>query len=195
MFPAPAALRVANLIGMVWLREQCKASATRASLLFGIDADDAQRYAQLAPGAIEGLCSELDLALLVPRYDQRSLPAVLAAAGRAAVVKSLPGDLELHNLSNLQALRDTCRRSPGEAVWAYGIGHEAAVAYAALDDAAVVALGRALGVSAFVPRYRPAQLAELAAKPAGMRALFAAAFEPEVIPTEDAARRGAFLTH
>jgi hypothetical protein len=194
MFTVPSALHVANLTCLAWLRKECRACAARAAHLFDLSPDAAALYRDLADDAVEALCSELDLSLFVPRFDSESLPPALADA-RQRRRERRPLDLELHNLGPLQALRDACQRSNGDAVWTYRINQETADAYRALDHGDVVALCKALTVSAFLPRYHAAELARILERPAGARALFATAYEPDVAAASEAARRSVYLTH
>jgi hypothetical protein len=194
MFAAPSALHVTNLTGLVWLRKECRECAGRASELFDFGADDALFYRDLSDGAMEGLCSEFDLSLFVPRFDSHTLPAALADA-RKGRRDHHPTELELHNLGHLQALREACQRSSGDAVWTYRINQETADAYRALDHDHVIALCKTLTVSAVVPRYDAAEAARILEKPAGARALFAAAYETDIAAASEAARRSVYLTH
>ena len=194
MFAAPSALHVTNLTSLVWLRKECADDPQRAAQLFCLEQSDARFYGELADFAIEALCSELDLSLLVPRFDCRTLPSVLAEC-RQQRRERPPSELELHNLRNLQALRETCLRSHGDAVWTYRIDHETADAYRCLEHASVVALCQALTGSAFVPRYEADLVARILDKPPGARAVFAAAYETDVAAASEAARRSIYLTH
>lgn len=194
MFAASSALHVTNLTGLVWLRKQCRACAARAAKLFDVHNEAVLFYRDLSDSAIEALCRELDLSLFVPRFDSRTLPAALAAAsGRRRERK--PTDLELHNLGQLQALRDACHRSVGEAVWIYRVNQETADAYRTLDHGQAVALCKTLTVCAFLPRYDAAEAARILDKPAGSRALFATAYETDIAAASEAARRSVYLTH
>lgn len=194
MFAASSALHVANLMGLVWLRKQCRVCTARAAKLVDVDDETVLFYRDLSDGAIEALCRELDLSLFVPRFDSRTLPTALAAtSGRRRDRKAT--DLEIHNLSQLQALRDACHRSVGEAVWVYRVNQETVDAYRALDHDQAMALCKTLTVCAFVPRYDAAEAARILDKPAGSRALFAAAYETDIAAASDAARRSLYLTH
>jgi hypothetical protein len=95
----------------------------------------------------------------------------------------------------LQALRETCLRSNGDAVWIYRIDQETAHAYRTLDHGSVVTLCKALTVSALLPRYEAAQATRILDKPVGARAMFAAAYETDVAAASEAARRSVYLTH
>jgi len=194
MFAAPSALHVTNLTGLVWLRKECRDCAGRAARLFDLHPNDATFYGELSDVAIEALCGELDLSLFVPRFDCGTLPAALDESRRDRRERP-PSDLELHNLSHFQALRETCLRSNGDAVWTYSIDQETADAYRTLDHGSVVALCTTLTVSAFLPRYEAAHAARILDKPEGARALFAAAYETDVAAASEAARRSVYLTH
>jgi len=194
MFAAPSALHVTNLTGLVWLRKHCRACTDRAARLFDFDNEAALFYRDLSDGAIEALCSELDLSLFVPRFDSQTLPAALADT-RGGRRERQPTDLELHNLGHLQALRDACQRSSGHAVWTYRVNQETADAYRALGHDQVVTLCKTLTVSAFLPRYDATEAARILYKPAGSRALFAVAYETDIAAASEAARRSVYLTH
>lgn len=194
MFAASPTLHVTNFTGLVWLRKQCRACMERAEKLFDIDNEAAAFYRDLSDGAIESLSRELDVSIFIPRFDSRTLPeapGVCRSGGR----ERRPTDLELHNLGHLQALRDACHRSVGEAVWIYRINRETADAYRSLEHAQVVALCKTLTVCALLPRYDATEAASILDKPAGSRALFAAAYETEIAAAGEAARRSAYLTH
>lgn len=194
MLPAPSSLHVTNLTDLIWLRKECRASAERAGRLFDLSPEVAIFYRELSDGALESLCGELDLALLVPRFDSKTLPLALAKAGRGHRERH-SGDLELHNLGNFQALREACKRCNGDAVWAYRINQETADAYRTIDHGEVVALCKSLSVSAFLPRYGAVEMTRILDKPVGARAMFAAAYEVDVAAASEAARRSIFLTH
>jgi hypothetical protein len=194
MFAAPSALHVTNLTGLVWLRKHCRACPSRAAKLFELDHETALFYRDLSDASIEALSSELDLSLLIPRFDRHTLPAAIAGAQRNRRERR-PTDLELHNLRHLQALRDACQRSSGDAVWTYRIHQETADAYRELDHDRAVALCKTLTVSAFLPRYDATAASRILDRPAGSRALFAAAYETDIVATREAARRSTFLTH
>jgi hypothetical protein len=194
MFAAPSALHVTNLTGLVWLRKHCRACPSRAAKLFDLDDETALFYRDLSDESIEALCSELDLSLLIPRFDSHTLRAAIASAqGRRRDRR--PTDLELHNLRHLQALRDACQRSSGDAVWTYRINQETADAYRELDHDRAIALCKTLSVSAFLPRYDATAASRILDRPSGSRALFAAAYETDIVAASEAARRSTFLTH
>jgi hypothetical protein len=194
MFAASSTLHVTNFTGLVWLRKQCRACMERAEKLFDIDNEAALFYRDLPDREIEALCRELDVSLFIPRFDSRTLPATLAAvAGNCRERK--PTELELHNLGHLQALRDACHRSAGDAVWIYRVNRETADAYHTLEHHQVVALCKTLTVCALLPRYDATEAARILDKPAGSRALFAAAYETEIAAASEADRRSAYLTH
>jgi hypothetical protein len=194
MFAAPSALHVTNLTSLVWLRKECADDPQRAANLFRLLPNDAHFYGNLSDVAIEALSGELDLSLFVPRFDCRTLPSRLAEC-RQQRRERPPSDLELHNLRNLHALRETCLRSNGDAVWTYRIDHETADAYRCLEHASVVALCHALATSALVPRYEADLVARILDKPPGAKAMFAAAYESDVAAASEAARRSIHLTH
>jgi len=193
MFDASSSLRVANLTSLMWLREQCRAPDEQAASLFGIDDDTVRFYRDLSDVAIEALSRELDVSLFVPRFDNKTLPAALDAecSGHAQAATGLA----LHNIASLQALCDVCRHSVAEATWIYRINRETAEAYAALDHDQVVSLSRTLTACALLPRYDASGAARILDRPAGSRALFAAAYEPDTAPTGEAARRSFHLAH
>lgn len=194
MFAAPSALHVTNLTGLVWLRKHCRACPSRATKLFDLDDETALFYRDLSDESIEALCSELDLSLLIPRFDGHTLRAAIASAqGRRRDRR--PTDLELHNLRHLQALRDACQRSSGDAVWTYRINQETADAYREFDHDRAIALCKTLSVSAFLPRYDATAASRILDRPSGSRALFAAAYESDIVAASEAARRSTFLTH
>ena len=194
MFAAPSALHVTNLTGLVWLRKHCRACPSRAAKLFELDDETALFYRDLSDESIEALCSELDLSLLLPRFDGHTLRAAIASAqGRRRDRR--PTDLELHNLRHLQALRDACQRSSGDAVWTYRINQETADTYRELDHDRAIALCKTLSISAFLPRYDATTASRILDRPAGSRALFAAAYETDIVAASEAARRSTFLTH
>lgn len=193
MFATSSWLHVANLTGLVWLRTQCRDSIEGATGLCDIDEQAALFYRELSDGAMEALCSELDVSLFVPRSDSTSLPGALAA--RDGGPGGRPADLEIHNLGQMQALCDACHRSIGEAAWIYRIDRETAEAYRALTHDLVVRLCKALKVCALLPRYSAVEAARILDKPPGSRALFAAAYETDIAVASEAARRGVYLTH
>ena len=196
MFATSSRLHVGNLTGLLWLRKQCRASLDDAALLFAIDHAGALFYSALSDASIEALCRELDVSLFVPRFDSITLPEALADPNQGRDAEHKPDGLELHNLTHLQALRDVCGHGAGEAAWLYRINRETVDAYRALDDAQAVALCKRLAVCALVPRYDATQAARILDKPAGTRALFAAAYESEIAAAgAGAALRTAYLTH
>lgn len=195
MSAASPGLRVANLTGLLWLRELCRGCMERAAMLFDIDHETARFYRDdLTDGAIEDLSRELDVSLFVPRFDSQTLPEALASVAGNGEQQKAPG-LELHNLGRLQALCEACHRSTGEAAWVYRINCETAEAYRALGHEQLVGLCRTLQVSALLPRYDAAEAARILDKPAGSRALFAAAYETDIAATSEVARRCFYLTH
>jgi len=194
MLATPSFLHVANLSSLIWLRQELAEDPQRAARLFSLGPTDAASYGQLSDFDIEALCNELDLSLFVPRLDGVTLPAVLAECAQPAT--EIPSsDLVLHNLRNLQALRDTCIRSPGEAVWAYRIDHDTANAYQCLEHASAMALCRRYSRSVLVPRYEASVMTRILDKPPGAKAIFAAAYEMDVAVTGEAARRFPYLAH
>lgn len=191
-----ARLLVVNLTGLMWLRQRCCASLDEAALLFALDHQGALFYRALSDESIEALCRELDVSLFVPRFDSITLPAALADGNQGGDADRRPDGLELHNLMHLQALRDACHRGAGEAAWLYRINRETVDAYRALGDDQAAALCKRLAVCALVPRYDASQAARILAKPAGTRALFAAACESELTaPGTAADLRSTYLTH
>lgn len=193
MFASPYALHVTNLTGLVWLRKKCREGDEHSARLFGLAPDDALFYRGLSDRAVESLCGELDLSLFVPRFDSKTLPEALVDAGKGPRARR-PSDLELHNLGNLQALCEACRRSSGDAVWTYRIDQETADAYRQLDHGDAIALCRTLTVSAFLPRYDAVEAARILATPAGAKAVFAAAYETDIAAAGNAARRSVYLS-
>lgn len=193
MYTTASSLRIANLTNLLWVRRECL-MAHGAATLFALDSDAVACYVALADSAIEALCGELDVSLLIPRFDAGALLSMAATIVQHPPIRARTG-LELNNLRNLHDLRQACERSSAEALWTYRISQETATAYRALDDAAVLALCGHLTVSAFVPRYAAAQLTRILDKPAGSRAVFAAAYEPDIAEANHAARRSIYLAH
>ncbi|CAG1018621.1 hypothetical protein BURC_03419 [Burkholderiaceae bacterium] len=193
MFTAPPALHVTNLAGLIWLREECRHDLGHAAYLFDIVEEEARFYLELPDSAIDALCTELDLSLFVPRFDSRALVA-LVAESRDVSGGLRASHLELHNLAGLEALSDACRRSTADAVWIYRINRQTAEAYRALRHRDAVAICSLLAVSAVVPRYDRHDITRILDKPAGSRAMFAAAYEPDIAEPDDA-RLGIQLTH
>jgi hypothetical protein len=194
MFAASHGLRVANLTGLVWLREQCRESMEQATRLLDIDIEAALFYRDLPDREIEALCRELDLSLFVPRFDSVTLPAALATVDKNGGERRLTG-LEIHNLGQVQALCDACHRSAGEAAWIYRINCETVDAYRALAHDQVVRLCKTLNACALLPRHDATETARILDKPVGSRALFAAAYETDIAAASEAARRSFYLTH
>ena len=191
-----ARLLVANLTGLMWLRDRCRASLDEAALLFALDDQGALFYRALSDASIEALCRELDVSLFVPRFDSITLPAALAEGNPVVNADRIPDGLELHNLMHLQALRDACDRGAGEAAWRYRINRATVDAYRALGDDQAADLCKRLAVCALVPRYDATQAARILDKPAGTRALFAAAYESDIgAVSSEATLRSAYLTH
>ncbi len=189
-----SSLHVANLSNLLWLRSLCNAHPGTACHLFSIDGDLVRLHAQLADHQVDELCAELDVALLIPRFDRAGLQAALLKAA-AGLTPSLRSDLAINNLRNLERLCEACRDSAGHAVWTFHISQDAAEAYRTLDDHQLVALCRFLDTSAFIPRYSAAQLTTLLDKPPGMRAVYAAACEDDMAVDSPAAHRNRFLAH
>jgi hypothetical protein len=194
MFVAPSGLHVTNFTGLVWLRTECRAGADKATYLFGLGSDAVRFYRELSDVQMEALCSELDLSLFVPRFDSHALPQALTDA-RGGPARRPAAEIELQNLCQLHALREACMSSSGNAVWTYRIDRKTADAYAAIGHDDVVLLCKTLSVSAFLPRYSPVDVARILDKPAGTRAVFAAAYETEITAANEAARRSLYLTH
>jgi len=189
MIAAPSALHVANLSSLVWLRKECQDCAEVAERLFDLEAADMRFYLGLSDAEIELLCSELDMSLFIPRYAASALPSALDACRQLSGGEGSSRDLELHNLRNLQALRELCEASTGDAVWTYRIDRQTVRAYRTLDYGDVIMLSKVLRVSAFLPRYDAAQAAKILEKPPGARAIYAAAFETEVRTVTATSRR------
>lgn len=187
-------LHVDNHTRLLWLREECRGDLAVARRVFGLEPSDAEFYRDLDDESIEALGRELDVALLVPRFDGRELATVMetrpAFGGRPA-----PTRLELHNLLLLNELCEACRFRRADAVWVHRINEETARVYAGLDPARAFALSRALTISAFVPRYDAVEAARILRRPAGVRALFAATYERDITPPDKAAPHGLAGTH
>lgn len=195
MLGTPPALHVLNLTNLRWLRSECRASHDRAGDLFGIDPATVACYRDLTDLDADTLCLDLDVSLFIPRFTAESLARLAPMTGAADAAAGLWSDLDLHNLRNLQSLHDACRSSSAHAVWVYRIDQETATACGALANTTILALSKGLAASAFAPRYNAPAIAKVLDKPAGSRALFAAAYETEIAVSSEVARRSTYLTH
>jgi hypothetical protein len=194
MLVAPPALHVANLTGLTWLRKECRANLQRAAHLFAMDEATAAFYGALPDATLEAMCAELDLSLLIPRYDGRRLREAVATARTNGSGRHRP-DLAARNLAQLQAVREASERSMGDAVWIYRISQETATAFRELAHDDAIALAKALDLSVLVPRYAAGEARRILDRPPGARALFAAAYETEIAASAEAVQRCHFLTH
>ena len=172
-------LQIHNLSNLQHVREACRATPEQAIRLFAMTQADVSAYVGLSNEESLSFAFELDVSVLVPRFDSATL-RTLATCFPNPDAAMLGTPLQVLNLLNLHALRETCRRSDGEAAWAYRIDLATAQAYANLDDAALMTIGVGLPYSAFVPRYRASNLQALQSKPHKARGLFAAVMESDL---------------
>lgn len=173
------ALQLNNLHNLSSLWEACRRYEAQAAQVFGVPTDAVPAYAALSPEEVMGLALQLDVSVVVPRLSAAELAAFppCMVVGLSMFDRSSVQNL---NVLNLQALRDACRQSQGEAAWAYHIDAAEAQAYAALSDDMLLAASTRLEVFAFAPRYGRQELATLSGEPAALAGLFSAVFEQAV---------------